>query len=100
MADYPVAATEIGVWEKTMAGAGDTVTFDRDCEQIRVTNVDGAAAIYFTVNGAAVVVGDETAYWLPATAGASRVVDVRTSGDTVVKLDSSGTPTFSVEGSL
>lgn len=100
MADYPVAEDEIGVWEKTMAAGGDSVTFDRDCDEVRVTNVDGAAAIHYTVDGSAVVVGGNATYWVPATAGASRVTPVPTSGDTVVKLDSSGTPIISVEGSL
>ena len=98
--DYPVGTSEIGAWEKTMAAGGDTVTFARDCDEVRVTNVDGAAAIYFTTDGSAVTVGDEAAYWVPAVAGASRTVAVRGGEATVVTLDADGTPVFSVEGSL
>ena len=100
MADYPVADDEPGVWEKTMAAGGDTVTFARDCDEVRVTNVDGAAAIYFTVDGDAVTVGGNGSYWVPATAGASRTVAVPKQATVVVTLDADGTPVFSVEGSF
>lgn len=100
MADHTVAAAEIGVWEQTLGAGADTVTFDRDCEEVRVTNVDGVAAIYFTLDNSTPTPGAKSTYWIPAVAGASRTEVVRTSGDTVVKIDSSGTPKYSCEGSL
>lgn len=101
MADYPVAKTEIGVWEKTLlADTQDSVEFARDCEQVRVVNVDGAAALYFTTDGSDVTVGAPDAYWLPAIAGSSRVVTVTGGGATVVNVKAAGTPVYSVEGSL
>jgi hypothetical protein len=100
LADYPIADDEVGAWEKTMAAGGDTVTFARDCDEVRVTNVDGAAAIYYTVNGDPVVAGANDTYWVPATAGASRTTRVPHQATVVVTLDSSGTPVFSVEGSF
>ena len=101
MADYPIAANEIGAWEKTLVAATqDSVTFTRDCDEVRVTNVDGAAAIYFDAEGDAVTVGGAAFYWLPAVAGATRTVRPRSGAATVVTLKSAGTPKYSVEGSL
>lgn len=100
MTTIHVAGDEVGAWEKTLDAAGDLVQFHRDCDRVRVTNVDGSAAIYFTVDGTAVVVGAQNTHWLPAVRGASKSVPVPNAGETGVKLDSSGTPVYSVEGSL
>lgn len=101
MASFTVVDTEVGVYEKTLSAAAvDTVTFsDESLRTLEVTNEDGAAAIYFTVNGSTPTVGGANTHHLPA-AISSR--DVRTSpgaSDTsiVVKLISAGTPKYSVE---
>jgi hypothetical protein len=100
MTAIAVAAAEVGVWEQALgAGVEDIVTFARDCDQVRVVNVSGAAAIYFTVDGSAVTVGSKAAHWLPALANASKIVTVPTSGNTQLRVKSSGTPTYSAEGS-
>lgn len=101
MSAYAVAATEVAAYDKTLvASTVDTVTFDRDCEAVRVTFESGAASISITVNGSTPTVGGAGTYKLRAVAGASLEIPVPTAGDTVVKLISSGTPTYSVEGSL
>ena len=98
MASYSVAATERAAHAKTLTAATvDTVTFDADFSSIEVISHDGAAAIYFTVDGTTPTVGGANTYFIPA-AVASREVKVGTAGDTAVKLISSGTPTYSVQG--
>ena len=83
------------------ASTVDTVTLDRDYPEVEVVNRDGAAEIYFTVDGSnPTVAGDNTEY-LPATSGASVRVSAGafvTGTPTVVKLISSGTPKYSVQG--
>lgn len=101
MASIAVATGEQGVWEQALvANTQDTVTFDRDCNEVRVVNLTGTAPIYFSVDDSDVTLGSKAAHWLPAMAGASVTVDVPTGGDTVVKLKSAGTPSYSVQGSL
>ena len=98
MASYAVAASEVGVHDKALVAATvDTVTFDRDCDEVEVI-ADGAAAVYFTVDGSAPTVAGNNTHVLPAGAVGRRRVVVPTSGDTVVKLISSGTPRYSVSG--
>jgi hypothetical protein len=90
-----LAVDEVGAHAITLsASTVDTVTIARDCDQVEVMS-DGAAAIYFTVDGSTPTVAGKKAYALPAAVGA-RQVTVPTSGSTVVKLISSGTPTYSV----
>lgn len=101
MTAYAVAATEIAAYDKTLvASTVDTVTFDRDCEYVRVTFESGSAAISISVNGTPPTVNGAGTYRLRASAGASIEIPIPTAGDTVVKLISSGTPTYSVEGSI
>lgn len=73
----------------------DTVTITPDAEEIEVVNVDGAAAIYFRVGGAAPTVEGDDCEVVP---GAIGVLRVATPGDApyTVKLISSGTPKYSV----
>lgn len=104
MTAIAVAAAEIGVWEQALvASTVDTVTFTRDpdsvVDEVRVTNVSGTASIYFTTDGTAPTVGGKATRWLPAVAGANRTVRLQEPASTVVKLISSGTPTYSVEAS-
>jgi hypothetical protein len=74
-----------------------TFTLDGDYDQVEVLNVDGAARVTFTVNGSTPTVDGNGGYLLPATI-CSRKVAVRTAGNTVVKVISSGTPMVSVVG--
>jgi hypothetical protein len=99
MSTYTVQASEIGAHAKTLAaGTVDTVTFQRDCNTVEVLSIDGAAAIYFTVDGSTPTVGGANTYLVPAVIGALEV-DVPTAGNAVVKLISAGTPSYSVTGS-
>lgn len=98
MASYSVAAGERGAHRKTLvASTVDTVTFSRDVDMVEVLNLDGAAEIYFTTDGSTPTVGGANTDVLPAAVNAVER-DVPTSGATVVKLISSGTPMYSVVG--
>lgn len=72
-----------------------TVTFEQDYERIEVTNVTGTAAVYFRVGTVDPVIEATGCHVLPGAIGAVEV-DVHTSGPTVVKLISSGTPKISI----
>lgn len=99
MSAYTVAASERGAHAKTLVAATvDTVTFSRDCDTVEILSHDGAGAIYFTVDGTTPTVAGANTLVIPAAAGALEV-EVPTAGNTVVKLISSGTPTYSVTGS-
>lgn len=78
----------------------DTVeefTLDADYNSVEVLNGDGAAEVFFRVDGEDPEVDAAGCYYLPAAIG-SLAVEV-TSGDvTVVKAISSGTPKVSVRG--
>lgn len=74
-----------------------TVTFDQDFARIEVVNVDGAAAVYFRIGSTDPVVAATGSHVLPAAICAMEI-DVHTSGPTVVKLISPGTPKVSVRG--
>lgn len=74
-----------------------TLTFDQDFDQVEVLNVDGAAEVYFTVGTTAPTVGGTGCQVLPAAIGVLEF-PVATTGATVVKLISSGTPKVSVRG--
>ena len=96
MANYSGAKS---VHSKTLvANTADTVTLTADFGEVRVVNLDGAASIYFTVDGAAATVAGDGTLVLPA-ALASRVERAKVDrANTVVSLISSGTPKYSVEG--
>jgi hypothetical protein len=102
MASYSVADDELGVRDKSLsADTMDTVTFERSCEYLEVVNVSGTAAIWFTFDGTNATVAGAKCYRVPAAAGASRTVRTNSGGaDTVVKLISSGTPSYDVSGNL
>lgn len=96
-----VATAENGAYAITLTGSSvDTVTFGRDCDAVEVTAVNGAAAIYFTVDGSTPTVGGKGTFEVLALAGWVTQVDVPTAGNTVVKLISSGAASYSVVGSL
>lgn len=95
MAAYPVAAGQKGAHHTLTAGVVDTVTFALAFDQLEILNRDGSAEIYFTVDGSAPSVGGGNSFVLPASVGAA-IVGISTSGGTVVKLISAGTPAYSV----
>lgn len=80
-----------------VAATVKTFTLDSDFYEVEVTNVDGAAAAYFTVNGATPAVATDGSLVLPAAIG-HVTVRPRTAGATVVKMISAGTPKVSVRG--
>lgn len=97
---YTVAAGERGVQAKvSVAGFADTVTFTaRHCNQVEVVVHDVLAdALYVTVDGVttATLAGAKTDV-LPGSAPCVRVLNVSTSGATVVSLFSASAKTYSV----
>lgn len=64
--------------------------------RIEVLNRDGAAEVYFTVNGKTPTVGGNDTYVLPAAISSVEVSRPRTTSAAVVKLISTGTPKVSV----
>lgn len=96
MASTNLAAGDHGAYGHTLvANTADTITFGRDLDRVEVYS-DGTAALYFTVDGTVPVVGASSTWELPAGAALSRDVAVPTSGHTVVRLISAGTPRYSV----
>lgn len=90
-----VQTGKIGAYGITLsAGQVSEVDFVDDVDVVEVIT-DGAAAVYATVDGSAPTVGGSNCYYLPAVAG-SKEIHPPTSGGTVVKLISSGTPTVGV----
>lgn len=85
--DTLVAATEL------------VVDFSADYQKIEVVS-DGAAAVYFTTNGAAATVGGDGCHELPACGGYNSVLvdDERYSQPSKVRLISVGTPKVQVSG--
>lgn len=74
-----------------------TVTLDRQYGAVEVVNVDGAAAVYFTVDGSSPTVAGDGTIVLPAAVSG---VEIPPGSDspTVVKLISEGTPQVAVRG--
>ena len=98
MASYSVAAGEVGAQAKTLvANTADTVTIDRDANEIIVTALNTAGLIYFTVDGTAPTVAGNNTYVVPNIVGASKRVTVPSAGDTVVRLISGFAAMYSVE---
>lgn len=95
MAAYPVTAGQKATHQVLVAATVDVVNLAVQVDEIEVVNRDGAAEIYFTVDGSAPTVGGANCFVLPAGVG-SATVGVSASGNTVVKLISSGTPAYSV----
>lgn len=74
----------------------DTVTFGDDCDKVEVFTKDGTAEVFFTVDGTSPSTSAKNSYYLPAVAGSSLEVTVPTSGKSVVKIISAGTPSYRV----
>jgi hypothetical protein len=79
-----------------VANTVTTVTLDNDYREIEVINVDGASTIYVTVDGTVPTVGGNDTFVLPAAISSRVIVSRDGSNPTVVKLISTGTPSFSV----
>lgn len=102
MASYTVSAStgERAAYGKTLvASTVDTVTFDVGQSSVQIHNDTGGSAIYFTVDGTTPTVGGATTFRVPAIAGVIAELGVQGGASTdVVKLISSGTPSYSVVG--
>jgi hypothetical protein len=79
------------------ANTAATVTLDDDYDNVEVINVDGAAALYFTIDGSTPTVAGNGTIVLPAAIGG---LSYQPYGATVstVKAISTGTPRISVRG--
>ncbi|MFF3998531.1 hypothetical protein ACFYX8_35145 [Streptomyces cyaneofuscatus] len=96
MADYTIQPGEWGIHGVTLAAATVcTIRFPDDVDEIEVLSHDGAAAVYFTVDGTTPVVEGRGSRVIPA-AISSAQVEPPTAGPTTVKLISAGTPRISV----
>lgn len=80
-----------------VAATVTTMTFDVDFGEMEVLNVDGAAEVYFRFGTTAPTVGGTGCQVLPAAIGSVNVKP-STSGPTVLKFISSGTPKVSARG--
>jgi hypothetical protein len=74
------------------------VSLNKNYQRVEVLNVDGAAAVYFTVDGSDPTVEGDDCHCIPAAIGALDAPSVRQDNPTVVKLISTGTPKVSVRG--
>ena len=74
-----------------------TMTFDEDFNEVEIINVTGDALIYVRFDGVAPVVAAAGTYVILDAKGGTKLKP-RTSGPTVVKLISAGTPKVSVRG--
>jgi hypothetical protein len=92
MASY---AATLATHQTLTAATVDTVTFDSDCNSVEVKNRStGTDSVSFSVDGSTpTALGVNTYYVGP---GEALIVDVPTSGNSVVKLISAGTPAYSV----
>lgn len=96
MADYEVTKGHVGAHAKTLEpNVIDSVTFQAVGDMDIEVRSDGAAAIYFTLDGSNPTVGGDHCYELPA-APSVRTVDRKQNLKQVVKLISSGSPEYSV----
>lgn len=75
-----------------------TVTLDEPYELVEVLSRNGAAEIYFRLDGQSPTVGGNDCQVVPAAVG-SVVVGGITTAPTVVTLISVGSPTYTVSGS-
>jgi hypothetical protein len=79
------------------ANVVSTFTLDGDYDTVEVLNGDGAAEVFFRVDGVNPTVDGASCYYLPAAIG-SLAVEVTSGDDTTVKAISSGTPKVAVRG--
>lgn len=95
MAEHTIASGDIAKHGIALAAdVVDTVTFGDNVKAVQIIS-DGAAAVYYTVDGSTPTLGGANCYMIPAVAAVDERV-MNTSSD-VVKLISSGTPVLSVQ---
>jgi hypothetical protein len=95
MATYTLGAGDRGAYAKALVAATvDTVDLDGTAPAVEIVS-SGSAAIYVTVDGTAPTVGGAKTWEIPAGTGPI-VRTIRGNGIGLVKLISSGTPTYSV----
>jgi hypothetical protein len=98
MATYSAAATDQGVFEKTLAAATvDTVTLNRIGSLVSIVT-DGTSSISVSVDGVtSPTVAGQAFYYIPAIAGVYQIrVPTASGGAQVLKLISAATPKYSV----
>ncbi|MEK9524017.1 hypothetical protein MIU24_32290 [Streptomyces venezuelae] len=96
MTDYQVHPGEWGIHGVVLQpGQVTSFRFPDDVNEVEVLSHDGAAPVYFTVDGSEPSVEGRGSRVLPA-AISSAQVEPPTAGPTVVKLVSSGSPKVSV----
>lgn len=90
-----MAAADKATHQTLVAATVDTVNLAVQVDEVEIVSRDGAAEIYYTVDGSTPMVGGANCFVLPAGIG-SQTVGVSAKGNTVVKLISAGTPAYSV----
>lgn len=75
-----------------------TVTLTGDFQLVEVINVDGVAAVYFTVDGAAPTVAGDDTLVVPAVADARTRAGAPSPANSTVRLISAGAPKVAVVG--
>jgi hypothetical protein len=96
VADHTINADDFGIHAVTLTAASeDTFTFDTDLDQIEITNHGGIHPVYYTTDGTPATVAGRNTRILPAGWHTARVRPY-TTGPTVVRVISAGTPTISV----
>ncbi len=97
MPSHSIASNQVGAHAVTLtANAVETFTFADDLPEVTVVSLDGAAVVYFTIDGSTPTIAGPKTYVLPAAIGAGTFAPP-TPGGTVVKAISTGTPTISVQ---
>jgi hypothetical protein len=97
--DFTAAAGDRAVHNKALTASTVLwIDLGRKWEKVEVANLDGAAAVYFTVDGSTPTVGGGATFVLPAAIGALTVRCVTAGSTSVVKAISVGAPTISVTG--
>jgi hypothetical protein len=75
-----------------------TFTLDGDYDTVEVLNGDGAAEVFFRVDGVNPTVDGASCYYLPAAIGSLAVTNRVSGAALVVKVISSGTPKVAARG--
>lgn len=100
MATHSVAGAQVGVHNLALsAGVEEIVQFSEDVEQVEVTQVTGAAPVYFSTDGSAAEVptaGAPSACYSTLTTLAPVALDPRTWQSTSIRLICSASATVSV----
>lgn len=84
--------------KKTVANAVDTTTFNATIGVVEIINMDGADALYVSVDGSEPVVAGDNTHVMPAAVGSMRLA-VPSSGNPQVKVVSASPVTYSLSWS-